>query len=302
MMLHFFRPNPVLSFRPCDFAFHATLSPPSLLPYLYHSPSTYHHSYISTAPPPPITIPTPLPLPLPLHLSPPPHLYHSHSLSTYHHSYISTTPPPPITTPTSLPLPLHLSPPPHLYHSPSTYHHPHISTTPSPPITTPTPLPLPLHLSPPPHLYHSLSTLTTPISPPFQVGPLPWLSPQTDEVIKALAKHGHRNLLLVPIAFTSDHIETLYEMDFEYAEELAHEVRGYGLVCRLGGSGGAYIFLLSSSSCHVSFRRANPPPPTPQHNTAIPLFYLHTTVYSIRWEFQILEDQTPSMTSQYSLR
>ena len=60
---------------------------------------------------------------------------------------------------------------------------------------------------------------------PVQVGPLPWLSPQTDDVIKALAKQGRGNLLLVPIAFTSDHIETLYEMDFEYAEELAHEVR-----------------------------------------------------------------------------
>ena len=56
------------------------------------------------------------------------------------------------------------------------------------------------------------------------MGPLPWLSPQTDEVIKALAKQGRKNLLLVPIAFTSDHIETLYEMDFEYAEELGHEV------------------------------------------------------------------------------
>ncbi len=30
--------------------------------------------------------------------------------------------------------------------------------------------------------------------------------------------------MLVPIAFTADHIETLYEMDFEYAEELATEV------------------------------------------------------------------------------
>ena len=58
-----------------------------------------------------------------------------------------------------------------------------------------------------------------------QVGPLPWLSPQTDEVIEALGKRGHKNLMLVPIAFTSDHIETLYEMDFEYAEELGHKVK-----------------------------------------------------------------------------
>ena len=31
-------------------------------------------------------------------------------------------------------------------------------------------------------------------------------------------------MLLVPIAFTSDHIETLYELDYEYASELAKEV------------------------------------------------------------------------------
>ena len=56
-----------------------------------------------------------------------------------------------------------------------------------------------------------------------QVGPLPWLGPQTGEVIKGLAAQGHKKVLAVPIAFTSDHIETLYEIDIEYAEE-AEEV------------------------------------------------------------------------------
>ena len=59
----------------------------------------------------------------------------------------------------------------------------------------------------------------------LQVGPLPWLGPQTDEVIEGLAKRGKKNMLLVPIAFTSDHIETLYELDIEYATELAEKVR-----------------------------------------------------------------------------
>ncbi|KAK3095966.1 hypothetical protein FSP39_021399 [Pinctada imbricata] len=53
-----------------------------------------------------------------------------------------------------------------------------------------------------------------------KVGPLPWLGPQTDEAIEGLAKQGKENLLLVPIAFTSDHIETLFELDLEYAHEL----------------------------------------------------------------------------------
>ena len=37
-------------------------------------------------------------------------------------------------------------------------------------------------------------------------------------------KRGQKNLMLVPIAFVNDHIETLHELDIEYAEELGAEV------------------------------------------------------------------------------
>lgn len=53
---------------------------------------------------------------------------------------------------------------------------------------------------------------------------MPWLGPPTDETIKGLCKRGWKNILLVPIAFTSDHIETLYELDIEYSQVLANEV------------------------------------------------------------------------------
>ncbi|NP_001358023.1 ferrochelatase, mitochondrial isoform c [Homo sapiens] len=56
-----------------------------------------------------------------------------------------------------------------------------------------------------------------------KVGPMPWLGPQTDESIKGLCERGRKNILLVPIAFTSDHIETLYELDIEYSQVLAKE-------------------------------------------------------------------------------
>ena len=52
-----------------------------------------------------------------------------------------------------------------------------------------------------------------------QVGPLPWMGPQTGDVLKGLAAQGHKHVLAVPIAFTSDHIETLFEIDIEYKEE-----------------------------------------------------------------------------------
>lgn len=56
-----------------------------------------------------------------------------------------------------------------------------------------------------------------------QVGPSAWQGPQTSDSVKGFAKLGKKNILLVPIAFTSDHIETLYELDIEVKEE-AHEV------------------------------------------------------------------------------
>ncbi|GFN82398.1 ferrochelatase [Plakobranchus ocellatus] len=57
-----------------------------------------------------------------------------------------------------------------------------------------------------------------------KVGPLPWLNPKTKSAIKGLVARGKQNILLVPITFTSDNIEILYELDVEYAEELASEV------------------------------------------------------------------------------
>ncbi|XP_045541217.1 ferrochelatase, mitochondrial [Papilio machaon] len=56
-----------------------------------------------------------------------------------------------------------------------------------------------------------------------KVGPLPWLQPYTDDAIKSYCKQGRKHLILVPIAFVNEHIETLHELDIEYCEELAHE-------------------------------------------------------------------------------
>jgi protoporphyrin/coproporphyrin ferrochelatase len=56
-----------------------------------------------------------------------------------------------------------------------------------------------------------------------KVGFLPWMGPPTSSVIEGLGKQGHKHVLVVPIAFTSDHVETLFEIDKEYAEE-AHAV------------------------------------------------------------------------------
>ena len=52
-----------------------------------------------------------------------------------------------------------------------------------------------------------------------RAGPVKWLEPSTDDMLRRLAFEGCRNLLVVPLSFVSDHIETLHEIDIEYAEE-----------------------------------------------------------------------------------
>ena len=49
-------------------------------------------------------------------------------------------------------------------------------------------------------------------------GPVEWLSPSTPEMMEQLAAEGCRNILMVPISFVSDHVETLYEIDILYRE------------------------------------------------------------------------------------
>ena len=49
-----------------------------------------------------------------------------------------------------------------------------------------------------------------------KVGPAKWLEPATDKMIKELAAQQKRQLLIVPISFVSDHIETLFELAVEY--------------------------------------------------------------------------------------
>lgn len=49
-------------------------------------------------------------------------------------------------------------------------------------------------------------------------GPVKWMEPGTEEMIIKLGKEGCKSLLMVPISFVSDHIETLEEIDVEYRD------------------------------------------------------------------------------------
>ncbi|MBA3923093.1 MAG: ferrochelatase, partial [Nostocaceae cyanobacterium] len=51
-----------------------------------------------------------------------------------------------------------------------------------------------------------------------RVGPVEWLQPYTEDAIEELGRQGVQDLVVVPISFVSEHIETLQEIDIEYRE------------------------------------------------------------------------------------
>jgi ferrochelatase len=51
-----------------------------------------------------------------------------------------------------------------------------------------------------------------------RTGPVRWLGPGTDEMLIELARKGVKDVLIVPLSFVSDHIETLYEVDVLFAD------------------------------------------------------------------------------------
>jgi protoporphyrin/coproporphyrin ferrochelatase len=54
-----------------------------------------------------------------------------------------------------------------------------------------------------------------------KVGPVAWLGPSTPDVLAELAKEGVRQVVVVPVAFVSDHVETLFECRLLFGGEAA---------------------------------------------------------------------------------
>jgi protoporphyrin/coproporphyrin ferrochelatase len=52
-----------------------------------------------------------------------------------------------------------------------------------------------------------------------KVGASKWLQPSMHATVKSLAAAGSKHILVVPISFVSDHVETLHEIDIEHREQ-----------------------------------------------------------------------------------
>ena len=67
-----------------------------------------------------------------------------------------------------------------------------------------------------------------------RVGPLKWIGPSTEDIIVEYSKLG-KHIVLVPVAFVSEHSETLVELDIEY-KELAEKngCKNYSRIPALG--------------------------------------------------------------------
>jgi ferrochelatase len=70
-----------------------------------------------------------------------------------------------------------------------------------------------------------------------KVGRRKWLSPSLTETIERLARAGEKHLLVVPIAFVTEHIETLYEINIEAREEAKHKgIEHFAMMPAVGDS------------------------------------------------------------------
>ena len=80
---------------------------------------------------------------------------------------------------------------------------------------------------------------TNPVTVCYQskVGNQKWLQPTLHETIAHLGENNVENVLVVPIAFVSDHVETLAEIDIEAREEAAeHGIRRFEMMPGLNDS------------------------------------------------------------------
>jgi ferrochelatase len=88
-----------------------------------------------------------------------------------------------------------------------------------------------------------------------RIGRQRWLAPTTEEALDALAAAGHRAVVVVPVSFTGEHLETLQEIDILYRERAA--ARGIVSFARARAVGCHPAFISELAALLVSAARAH---------------------------------------------
>ncbi|SFL06383.1 ferrochelatase [Geodermatophilus ruber] len=85
---------------------------------------------------------------------------------------------------------------------------------------------------------------------------MPWLEPDVNDHLRALAAAGERAVVLFPIGFVSDHLEVIWDLDHE-ARQTAEEL---GLAFARAGTAGTHPAFVAAVRELVQERRAGGPP------------------------------------------
>ncbi len=94
-----------------------------------------------------------------------------------------------------------------------------------------------------------------------KVGASKWLAPSMHQTVKNLASAGAKNLLVVPISFVSDHVETLHEIDIEHREQARSlGIPNYRMIPGLNDSAAFIRALAGLARSRVESRDPSPRP------------------------------------------
>ncbi len=85
-----------------------------------------------------------------------------------------------------------------------------------------------------------------------RVGRQKWLGPYTEDALDALAADGQRAVVVVPVAFTGEHIETLQEIDILYRQRAQQRGITHFARARTVGSHPAFINALADLTADVA--------------------------------------------------
>ncbi|MGY1624399.1 ferrochelatase [Geodermatophilus sp. SYSU D00965] len=85
---------------------------------------------------------------------------------------------------------------------------------------------------------------------------VPWLEPDVNDHLRALAERGERAVVVFPVGFVSDHLEVVWDLDNE-AEQTAREL---GLAFARAGTAGTHPAFVRSLVDLLRERRAGGPP------------------------------------------